>query len=143
MAEIQVYLTLAGDEFDSNYVTNVIGLSPTHLRDKNELLGNGRLFGHCEWSIETELIHTDDLSDILDSFFSILPCNPDVLSSVARRVNAQWSILILIKAVDSFPAVYFSQKFLKIAAEIEADIGLDVYLLQNTDDLSTSGDVKT
>lgn len=134
MAEIKIYLTLIGDDLDFAVITKSIGLQPTQVRDKNEILGNGKLFGHCEWGLETELIRTDDLSDIPDSFLSILPCEPEVLLSLAHVFQAQWNILILIRVTDSFPAVCFSPEFVKKAADIEATIGLDVYLLNGTED---------
>ena len=129
MAEIKIYLTLIGDDLDPDIITKTVGLQPTEVRDKNEILGNGRLFSHCEWGIESELIRTEDLSDIPDSFLRILPCGSEVLLNLAHEFNAQWNILILIRVTESFPAVYFSPEFVKKAADIEATVGLDVYLL--------------
>lgn len=67
MAEIQGYLTLIGDDFDTALVSKLIGRLPTYVREKAEVLGNGQLFGHCEWGVETELIETDDLPPVSNS----------------------------------------------------------------------------
>ena len=130
MAEIKIYLTLIGDDFDCNYVTRIVGLQPSTLRDKNEVLGNGREFGHYEWGIETDLIHTDDLSDIPDKFVLTIPCSSKQLFSLAAELKAQWHILFLVEVYDVFPALYFSAEFIKFAADIGAQFGFDTYLYQ-------------
>ena len=134
MAEIKVYLTLIGDDFDPNYVTKEIGIRPVYVREKNEILGNGRLFGHFEWGIETELMQTDDLSNIPDQLISTIPCGLDVLLHIAQKCKAQWNVLILVNVYDSFPALYFSKDFIQVAGYIGATVGFDVYLHLNQDE---------
>ena len=131
MAEIKIYLTLIGEELSIDHVTKRVGIAPAYVRDKNEILGNGRLFGHYEWGIETELIHTDDIADYPDKFISTIPCGPDVLAGIAKECDAHWHIMILVNVYDDFPALYFSSEFIKTAGEIGAEIGFDVYM--NTD----------
>ncbi len=129
MAEMQGYLTLIGNDFDTKHVTEVIGQLPTYVREKTEILGNGRAFGHCEWGVETEMFDTYELPPICDALMNILKCPTQLLRQVAVDCNAQWHILFLVRITDDFPALIFSPDFVKFAADINAGIGFDGYLL--------------
>lgn len=79
MAKIQGYLTLIGDDFDTALVSKLIGRLPTYVREKTEVLGNGQLFGHCEWGVGTELIETFDLQPVSDLLREMINCPTQLL----------------------------------------------------------------
>lgn len=134
MAKMRGYLTLIGDDFETKHVTEVIGQEPPYVRERNEVLGNGRPFGHCEWGVITEMFDSFDLSPISDTLMNILTCPTHLLRQVAIDCNAQWNILFLVKVTDDdFPAIVFYPEFIKFAAEINAKIGFDTYLLMDSD----------
>lgn len=138
MAEIQGYLTLIGDDFDTALVSKLIGRLPTYVREKTEVLGNGQLFGHCEWGVETELMEAEDFQPVSDSLRGMLDCSAELLKKAAHDYNAEWSILYYVEVYDDFPVIYFSQNFIQFSAEIGAHIGADVYLLNRPDVDETS-----
>lgn len=138
MAKIQGYLTLIGDDFDTALVSKLIGRLPTYVREKTEVLGNGQLFGHCEWGVETELIETDDLPPVSNSLQEIINCPAQLLRKIAQDCNARWSILYYVKVYDEFPVLWFNAEFIQFVAEIGGSIGFDGYLLGGLDIDETS-----
>ena len=127
MAEWIGHLTLIGDDFDLPQVTEALSCEPSWLRRKEEVLGNGRLFGHCEWGVETNLIVADEIYPVTDALTALLPCSPQTLAEIAGEHRAEWNILFYIKVTDSFPVIEFTSDFIRFAAEIRASIGFDVY----------------
>lgn len=129
MAEIQGHITLIGDDFDISSVTNNIAYSPTWVKRKTDILGNGRPFGHCEWGLETEMLIADELLPVADLLISLFKCSGQTLRQIACDCHAEWHILFLIKVTDDFPVIVLPPAIIKFAAEIDATIGFDVYML--------------
>ena len=137
MAEIRAELTLIGDDFDLNYVTESLHMKPNYLRRKDEILRNGRFFGHVEWGILTKLYSTSDLSPIIEELLSKVTCPPEALCDIAQQCHAEWHIVILIRAFEdekfpgcwNFPSIYFPADFIKFCADIKAEMGLDTYII--------------
>jgi len=127
MAEIKGYLSLIGDCIDLSKVSKMIPRAPTWQREKSEVLGNGRMFGHCEWGVETETILSNDLSTIENTIANLLPCPREELAEIACCFDSEWSILFLIRVSNEFPVLSLSSDFIKFAADINASIGFDVY----------------
>lgn len=130
MTIIQGHLTLIGADFDTSYVTETIGYSAPYIREKDEILGNGRAFGHCEWGVETEQIETDNFVELSMLLMNILPCSEQTLAEVAQICGAQWHILFLVKIYDEFPPIIITPEFTQFAAAISAGIGFDGYVLK-------------
>ncbi len=130
MADIIIHFTLVGDNFDTSLVTKRTGIEPMWLREKDEVLGNGRLFGHTEWGIKTRMYTTCDILPVIKELSSVLTCSPKVLRDLAYQCNAEWNLLVQMDIRDNkSPAVYFPAEFIKFCGEIEATIGLDMSIL--------------
>ena len=138
MAEIQGHLTLIGDDFDTALVSKLLGRLPTYVREKTEVLGNGQLFGHCEWGVETALMEAEDFQPVSDSLREMLDCPAELLKKAAHDCNAEWHILYYVKVYDEFPALWFNAEFIQFVAEIGGLIGFDGYLLGGPDIDETS-----
>lgn len=121
------YLTLIGDDFDHSYVTETLGQSPQTLRLKEEVLKNGRLFGHCEWGVETEKVISEDFESLASELMNLLSCSRYIMKEVAQKCNAQWNILFYLKVIDEFPPIIFTNDFIQFSADIGAVIGFDGY----------------
>ena len=130
MADILIHFTLVGDYFDTSFVTKKTGIEPMWLREKDEVLGNGRLFGHTEWGIRTRMHTTCDVLPAIKELSSMLACSPCVLRELAHQCNAEWNLLVQMDIRDNkSPAVYFPAEFIKFCGEIGATIGLDMSIL--------------
>lgn len=129
MAEIAVYLTLSGKSFDTNYVTKTLNICPTTIRLENEILRNGRFFGHTEWSYSTGIIDTNDVSVAFNNIVSKFCQISQEMKRIAEVCQAEWSFLVLIRRRDeSAPTVIIPLKVIQLAAIIGAEIGFDLYM---------------
>ena len=132
MAEIKAYLTLIGDDFDLDGVSLSCGIHPTYTRHKNEKLGNGKRFGHTEWGIETDLLVTDDIENVLSELTSKITCSPQTLYEMAQKYSAEWHVLVLLRIFSGeMPVLFFSAEFIQLAAQLHAKIGFDTYVIND------------
>ena len=128
MAEMKAYLTLIGEEFNPDEVTERLKIQPCRVRTKHEILGNGQEFGHYEWGIETDSIEHYDLDPIVNRLIEFIKPRTKLLTEVAKKCCAEWNILFYISSSEDFPAVYFISEFVQLSAEINAIIGFDTYI---------------
>lgn len=129
MAEMQVHLTLVGDDFDTSYVTREIGMQPQSIREKDEVLGNGRLFGHTEWGFHTKLIETDDSEELIASFVSKINCPSETLFRLSQKCSAKWHMGIFVKICNnSSTTLYLCPEAIEFAARLKADVWFDTYV---------------
>ena len=133
---VSAYFTLTGEDFDVDYVTQVLGIQPTYLRDKNEVLGNGRLFGHTEWGTNTQLEESKDIEIQVDKVIAPYLDKVDLLNMVQVKCNAEWSFgIVVYSREDGAPAMGFSKEQLKFFASIEAKhVDIDFYVLTERTD---------
>ncbi len=80
---------------------------PSWVRQKDEVLKNGRFFGHTEWGIKTEMFCTDDALPVIEQLSSLITTKPDTLKEVANECNAEWNILF---SIDIRKAVCFQYR---------------------------------
>lgn len=126
---VSAYFTLIGDDFDVNYVTNVLDITPSETRYKDEILGNGRKFGHTEWGISTGHEVSLDINNQFNTIFALVYDKIDLLSQLCVECNAEWHILFVITIENGYaPAMYFKKDFIHFAAAIDAQIGFDTYI---------------
>lgn len=129
MTGVQAYLALTDGSFDTDLVTERIGLAPDILR-RREAGPHGEV--STEWGIRTELeiSHNDEVEPALRSLLRRIPCGPQALCEVARTHTAEWHILILVKMYEKkFPALYFPRDVIRYIAQLHGAIGFDDYFL--------------
>ena len=127
---ISTHFTLSGDDFDIEYVSEALAILPNYTRSKDEVLKNGRKFGHTEWGIETEYDISLDVEEQFEKVYSIISEKVEILERLRVECNAEWSILFVIKIENGeTPAMHLSKKIVKFAATIDAEIDFDVYVL--------------
>lgn len=129
MAEIKAYITLIGADYDINYVTELIGIQPDNIRRCDEILGNGKRFGHTEWGIETQTEVGDDVEAVLKQLIHRAKSKIGMMQKAAENCCATWDVLIMIKVYDDMPLILFSTETIKFLYEIQAKVGFDTYLL--------------
>ena len=125
MAKMKGHLTLIGDEFNPDEVTAQLKVQPQWIKNKHDILGNGQEFGHYEWGIVTDLIEHYDLDPIVQQLADFIRPRTKLLAEIAKNCCAVWNILFDISSTEDFPATYFGADFIRLAAEINAELGLD------------------
>ena len=129
MANIKAYLTLIGAEFDTDFATARIGIQPDKVRQKDEVLPNGYLFGKTQWGVYTDKINTDELAPVLRKIIERFGCGTTCLKDLALTCNAEWHLLILLEVYDEErPIIYFPSDVIRFLGEIDAQVGFDDYL---------------
>lgn len=127
---VSAHLTLVGNDFDLDYVTNILEISPTYTRDKNEILRNGEKFGHTEWGTYTEYEQSFDIEIQLDKVLIPYRNKVDLMNKIRIECNAEWNVVIVIYIRNGHkPALGFSKHNLKFLASIDADVGFDLYII--------------
>lgn len=128
MARIRAYLTLIGDSFDCDHVTNCFQVQPDTVRTPNEKLGNGQAFGHSEWGIHTDIEIADEVEPLLKNLRGRMKCGTEAMRKVAEDVNAEWHHSYYLQVTDGdMPVLYFSAESIQFLAEIRAQLGFDMY----------------
>lgn len=130
MSKVQIHLTLIGNEFDTEKVSEILGINPQYVRQKNELLGNGRCFGHTEWGISSNIETDDSLHSALSFFFQRLENKIDLMREIAVANDANWHLLFEVDVIDkSFPVTYIDSNQIDIIHRLNASMGFDVLML--------------
>lgn len=129
MAEAKIYLSLSGDRLDFAGIEKALHIKPSEIRQKGERLTNGKEFGHSEWVYESDIIETNDISE-LTAQFDFFEKKTEEMRKVAEENKAKWSILFYVRGYeDDFPTLYLPSSFIEFAGKIGADIGFDQYFL--------------
>ena len=126
LAHIQAHLTLVGEDFDPADITLETGINPTYTRNKDEILRNGRAFGHYEWGIESSMHIGFEIKPAVKELISMVTCDTATLAEIARKHNAQWNVLIYTRCS---PAMVFDAEQINFFAEIGASVGFDNYCM--------------
>lgn len=130
MNKIKAYLTLVGEDFNIEVVSKQIGILADTVRLPDELLKNGRRFGHTEWGIETTQEECEELEPLLRKLLAKLPCGPQRLRKIAQSHSAEWHVLIWITTYgNECPELYFPTDIIQFMADIHAQMGFDHYIL--------------
>lgn len=130
MMKAQIHLTLIGEDFNTKSVTEALAITPQYVREKDELLNNGRRFGHDEWGISTEIEETDDFHCFFRSFMSCIDNKLHLMREVADINNAQWNLLFELDVKDGcFPCLFFDSDLINEISGLNASMGFDVLIL--------------
>lgn len=129
MAVMKVCLALTGDNFDTCYVTKKTGIQPHTVRERDEVLGNGRPFGYTQWCVESERVSTDRSDSLVDSFISGLHCERDSLLKISRECSARWHLFVEVDlgAAGDYPSLVFSPEAVEFGSALGADMWFDVF----------------
>ena len=132
---VGISLTLCGDDFDVQYVSNKLGIMPTQSRGKDEVLGNGRRFGMTEWSLEIEKECSYNIENQYQKIMLLTQDKTSLLSELCVECNARWyiSFVIYIENGD-VPSPFLTKEFVAFAAAIGASVDFDIYVLSARQD---------
>ena len=129
---VGISLALCGDDFDVDYVSNKLGINPTRIRNKDEVLNNGRRFGMTEWEVEFERECSYSIENQYEKITSMVKGKTDILSELCVECNATWHIAFYIYIENGdIPASYLTKEFIAFAAAIGATVDFDIYVLSS------------
>ena len=141
-AEMVVYPTEETDDFDPDALTALLGINPTKLYRKGEVLKSGRVRPFSAWMWETAERVEDDserlVQEILDKFEAVAV----QLATARSRWGLDLQVGLVISmygsiqvdpdgasgAVISKPALYFSSQTLSRLSELGCSLDVDTYV---------------
>lgn len=128
VADVVIYVTLVGKNIDHSAVDQAMGIPASNIRRRTEKLGNGRLFGHDEWTYQTDVVKTTDIDEVFKVTLSRLWPRSSLMKTMAHELDAEWNILVYIKDIGhGLPSLVIPSDAIQFAASIEAAIGFDIY----------------
>ena len=132
---VSAHLILAGDSFDIDYVTGVLGIHPTIVRRKGEVLHNGRLFESTIWGIGTEYEISRDIASQYSKILHAVQEKTELLARICTECQAEWYIDFVIYIENGInPAMHLSKEIVSFAGAIGAQIDFDMYILSMLDE---------
>lgn len=142
-AELVAFPAAETDDFDPDAFTALLGIAPTKVYRKGEVLKSGRVRPFSAWICETadRVEHDTELliQEVLDKF--------EVVAGELAEARAEWGLDIQIGlvismfgsiqvepdgttgAVVSTPAVYLSPQTLSRLTELGCSLDIDTYVI--------------
>ena len=125
---VKACFTICSDRLDHSEITKKLKIVPSYVRHSNEILGNGRLFGHDEWGIETDYDISLDISEQLSKMMDVIVDKGIAIRKLCEKFNANNSFLVVINLENGqIPVMSLNSNFIEFAASINAEIGFDVH----------------
>lgn len=139
--EIKVKLSIYGDTFDPKELTDLLQIQPTHTQIKGEKIplepGLKSIPDRPEpvyietlWSYSTPYMRTCDSEDVSIIIEEVIRNKVSLIKSFVNQNNLG-VVLSVIPYIDkrSTPSIHFSNTFLKMLSDLNADIDIDMYVV--------------
>jgi hypothetical protein len=128
-SEISTYFRLAG-AFNPDEITAAIGIAPTRTHRSGELISPRAIMRYQNdiWRLDSSLDKSSDLeAQILDVLERLQPGGA-ALVNLCTQYAASFECVISSYGGDR-PAIAFSRDILKQVTALNAEIGVDLYVL--------------
>jgi hypothetical protein len=127
---MKVILSIFGDVFRLEDINNIVKMSPTSFWQKGDIVPHmnktlARLETCWEYSIESETLFFEEISDILIEKFSR---SLKDLAFYVEQNNLAVKVDIVVKIENGqLPSVFLNRRFLELINKLGAEIDLDLY----------------
>lgn len=110
---IRVYLSIFGDFFDPDALTNLVKLNPTSTGVKGQpIRGKNKNHNYTFWDFSTDTVNSLLLHEITDHLLNTLQGLENRMSQFISDNNLSARLSIVIKIVGKrTPSLYFNQAF--------------------------------
>jgi len=129
---VVVSFTLGGKDFDVDHVTQMLETQPTYCRTKNEVLGNGRLFGYTKWGTLTQREESTDVEIQVNKAIAPFLDKASLLNQLRLECEAEWQLTIVVYVEeDEPPFMGFTREQMRFLGSIEAEVDFDFYIMSD------------
>ena len=126
---VEVRLMLSGNNFDADYITQVLGIQPTNRCNKNKKLESGTLRECTKWEVRTQPEESINIERQLNAAIAPYLAKMDLLGKLRKEYDAEWHIIIAIHVREyRCPIIGFSKEQLKFFGAVEADVRIDYHI---------------
>jgi Domain of unknown function (DUF4279) len=130
-SEIFVEFLLTGFEISPEEITNAIGIEPTeswHIDDTIEKTKIKRK--ENGWTLSSGLDKSSELEEHLSALFEQLQVRWTIFTSLCSKYDSEISCAIYSYEAQG-PSIHFDKEIVKYIAELNAEIDIDYYCLDN------------
>ena len=132
--QIKVILSIFGDEFLPENLTQLLNISPSKswikgdkVHDRNNLYRK-----ESSWDYEIGFVQTLFLDEVYNMLLTVFENNINALKNYITENNLEVKIYIVIEIYDEEkPSIYFERRFLIFLNELNAEVDMDMYMLKN------------
>ncbi|WP_165011073.1 DUF4279 domain-containing protein [Neisseria yangbaofengii] len=125
---VNVDFSLIGDTFDTEYVTEYLGVNPSETLKKGELK-NWKKIPNIEtiWSVQTGFEESFDINSQLSKIKTLFIKKTQQLNYLIEVLNLKIAVSITILIKDNeVPAIYLEEEVLKFLSDIKAVVDIDI-----------------
>lgn len=131
-----IILCFSDFDFDPDIISHRLGLEPLYKRFKGEqyFIGTKNVLSRISdcnyWGYEWKSVSNDFIGDFIDEFFNkiIIPKLP-LIQEISKKCGYICLNIVQYYYTGYNPGYAFNNKQIKLLAEINADIDIDVYCL--------------
>ena len=131
--EIEASLTLTGENFIPDEISALLDKVPTKTWKTGDLISPRSTLRrkHNGWSLSSNVEDIYYLEAHVKSIFEQLRSSWESLVDLCHLYDAEISCVVYVDVGDSVPAIHFDQGTIQKVAELNAEIDVDLYYLED------------
>ena len=128
---IRVCLSIFGELFDPNALTNLVGLTPTKTGIKGQPIeGKAMTYKDTFWDFSTDAVDSLFLEEAASPLVNKLKGLESTIVQFMTAHALLAKIYIVVEIVDEqTPALYLNRAFLSCIESLRAEVDIDSYVL--------------
>jgi hypothetical protein len=123
--EAYAYFAIYGD-FDPKAITLTVGVEPTEVWVKGEVVSNGRQRPDSKWTLRSKLGLDKPLEAHIANVLAQLDANSDAFQSISRQFGGGMQ---LVAEFHDYPGVHFERDIVEGLALYALSVDFDFYYL--------------
>ncbi len=131
--EIEASLTLTGENLIPDEISALLDKVPTKIWKTGDLISPRSTLRRKQngWSLSSNVEDIYYLESHVKSIFEKLRSSWESLVNLCHLYDAEISCVVYVDVGDSVPAIHFDQDTIQKVAELNAEIDVDLYYLEN------------
>ncbi|MFD1738714.1 DUF4279 domain-containing protein [Bacillus salitolerans] len=129
--KVRVYFSLFGDTFPLDYVTEKLGITPSHTYRKGDVIPNRSttLFRkETSWDLDTGYQESLDVNEQLQQIITQLRNKVSIISEIKKIYSVECKFFIVVEIEEgNTPGLYLDRDIINFASNIEAEFVIDLY----------------
>jgi hypothetical protein len=129
--KVMVYISLYGDEFPLEDITEKLEVTPTETYKKCDLIPNRSTACYrkeTSWDLGTGYQVSLNVNNQLQQIINKLQNKSSIINEIKETYSVECKFLIVVKIEQgNTPALFLDKDIIKFAASIEAEFDIDLY----------------
>ncbi|MBC1210557.1 DUF4279 domain-containing protein [Listeria booriae] len=127
LPKVRAGFYLIGDDFNLDYVTEKLNVSPTSTRTKNDFPVSR--MAHTSWELETEKGFRKAVCWQIEKLLDKLRGKENIISELCNELNLEaiFTIVVNMESGDG-PELVLTKEIVSFIGAVNAEIGFDLYI---------------